>query len=220
MRDDRFLPPVANACRFQHCRLVAGILIRHMLAPDPHAANRARLVAALARTSAGERTALREVYDLTAGKLFGICLRICRDRDAAEDILQDVYLKVWNQAGRFDANRASPITWLATIARNASIDWVRANGDRVGAHVDIDLNPERPSAEKGTFETLEAAQDRMRLERCLEQMAPQQGGAIRAAFLDGFTHSELARRLSVPLGTMKSMVRRGLLHLRECLGDA
>lgn len=187
---------------------------------DPNAANRARLVSALARTSSGDRSALREVYDLTAGKLFGICLRICRDRDAAEDILQDVYLKIWNRAGRFDASRASPITWLAAIARNASIDWVRANGDKEGERSGLEWHVERASLATGTFETIEAAQDRMRLERCLDQLGPQQGGAIRAAFLDGFTHSELAKRLSVPLGTMKSMVRRGLLHLRECLGDA
>lgn len=191
-----------------------------MHAPDPNAANRARLVAALARTSSGDRSALREVYDLTAGKLFGICLRICRDRDAAEDILQDVYLKIWNRAGRFDATRASPITWLAAIARNTSIDWVRANGDKDDQRSGFEWHVERTSLEAGTFETIEAAQDRMRLERCLDQLGPQQGGAIRAAFLDGFTHSELAKRLSVPLGTMKSMVRRGLLHLRECLGDA
>ena len=187
---------------------------------DPNAANRARLVAALARTSSGDRSALRDVYDLTAGKLFGICLRICRDRDAAEDILQDVYLKIWNRAGRFDATRASPITWLAAIARNASIDWVRANGDKAAERSDLEWHAERAGSELGAFETIEAAQDRMRLERCLDQLGPQQGGAIRAAFLEGFTHSELARRLSVPLGTMKSMVRRGLLHLRECLGDA
>ena len=189
---------------------------------DPHAAKRARLVGALSRTAGGDRAALREVYDLTAGKLFGICLRICRDREVAEDILQDVYLKVWNRAGRFDAGRASPITWLSAIARNAAIDWVRSNAtaDMVTAHEVTDWQTEATSAEPGAFETLEAAQTRLRLERCLDQLGPQQGGAIRAAFLDGFTHSELAMRLSVPLGTMKSMVRRGLLHLRECLGDA
>lgn len=187
---------------------------------DPNAANRTRLVAALARTAGGDRFALREVYDLTAGKLFAICLRICRDRDAAEDILQDVYVKIWNRAGRFDATRASPITWLAAIARNTAIDWVRANGDNDDQRSGFEWHVERTSFEVGAFETIEATQDRMRLERCLEQLGPQQGGAIRAAFLDGFTHSELAKRLSVPLGTMKSMVRRGLLHLRECLGDA
>lgn len=193
-----------------------------MFDPDPYAANRARLVAALARTAGGDRSALREVYDLTAGKLFGICLRICRDREAAEDVLQDVFLKIWNRAGRFEAGRASPITWLSAIARNASIDWVRANATSgtAGAPDLTDWQSAATSEELGAFETLEAAQTRKRLERCLDQLGPQQGGAIRAAFLEGFTHSELAARLSVPLGTMKSLVRRGLLHLRECLGDA
>ena len=189
---------------------------------DPYAADRARLVAALSRTSGGDRSALREVYDLTAGKMFGICLRICRDRDAAEDVLQDVYLKIWKRAGRFDAGRASPITWLSAIAHNAAIDWVRSNGTPqiAAASAATDWQTEATCEQLGAFETLEAAQTRLQLERCLEQLGPQQGGAIRAAFLEGFTHSELAVRMSVPLGTMKSLVRRGLMHLRECLGDA
>ena len=193
-----------------------------MLDPDLYAADRTRLVAALSRTSGGDRSALREVYDLTARKMFGICLRICRDRDAAEDVLQDVYLKIWNRAGRFDAGRASPITWLSAIAHNTAIDWIRSNGtpQTAVASEAADWPTEVISEEPGAFETLEAAQTRLQLERCLEQLGPRQGGAIRAAFLEGFTHSELAARLAVPLGTMKSLVRRGLMHLRECLGDA
>lgn len=91
------------------------------------AEDRERLVGTLSRVARGEQEALRELYAATASKLFGVCLRISHDREAAEDILQDVYLKVWNKAGRFDAARASPITWLCAIARNTAIDWRRAN---------------------------------------------------------------------------------------------
>ncbi|KAB2858515.1 MAG: RNA polymerase subunit sigma, partial [Sphingopyxis terrae] len=79
---------------------------------------REALVAALAAVARQDRAALRQVYDLTSAKLFGICLRICGDRGSAEDVLQAVYLKIWDRAGQFDAARASPITWLAAIARN------------------------------------------------------------------------------------------------------
>ncbi|WP_163752727.1 sigma-70 family RNA polymerase sigma factor, partial [Proteus mirabilis] len=81
-----------------------------------------------ARVAQGDRDALRCVYDSTSAKLYGVCLRISRDRETAEDILQEVYLKIWSRAGRFDAQRASPITWLCTIARNTAIDRRRAAG--------------------------------------------------------------------------------------------
>ena len=179
--------------------------------------DRERLVAALSRVATQDRTALREVYDRTAPKLFGVCLRISQNREAAEDILQDVYLKVWNRAGRFDATRASPITWLCAIARNAAIDWRRAQTGPVTVGEDraAEVADTHPTAE----ESVGAAQERARIFDCLDQLETRQRGAIRAAFFDGFTYAQLATRLNVPLGTMKSWVRRGLLQVRECLGD-
>ena len=125
-------------------------------------ATRSQLAAALARVAGGDRAALRMIYEDTSAKLFGVCLRILKDRSEAEDVLQDVYVTVWRKAATFDPGRASPITWMVAIARNRAID-------------------------------------------------------IRAAFLDGATYEELAARLNVPLGTMKSWIRRGLLKLRACL---
>ena len=93
-------------------------------------ARRAQLSAALNRVASADRAALRLVYDMTAAKLFGVCLRILNDRSEAEDVLQDVYITVWRKAATFDANRASPITWLVAIARNRAIDRVRSGGRR------------------------------------------------------------------------------------------
>lgn len=178
---------------------------------------RAELVAALARVAAGDRAALRDVYRRTAPKLFGVCLRISQDREAAEDILQDVYLKVWNRAGRFDETRASPITWLCAIARNTAIDWRRAHG---GPELLSDDHAAGVADERATAEeTIGTDQERARIFHCLNGLDAKQGGAIRSAFFDGLTYAELAERMKVPLGTMKSWVRRGLLQLRECLGD-
>jgi RNA polymerase sigma-70 factor (ECF subfamily) len=91
---------------------------------------RAYLAAMLIATGSEDRAAFREVYRLTSAKLFGICLRICGDRSAAEDVLHDVYLTIWRRAGAWEPGRASPITWLATVARNRAIDWRRAQGGR------------------------------------------------------------------------------------------
>ena len=178
---------------------------------------RGRLIAALAAVARHDRDALRTVYDLTAAKLFGICLRISQDREAAEDILQGVYLKVWDRAGRFDASRASPITWLSAIARNAAIDWRRASG-RVTA-LPLDAAAEVADDGKPADEALAEAGEHARVHRCLEDLDSPQQGAIRAAFFDGLAYSELATAMAVPLGTMKSWIRRGLQQLKRCLDD-
>ncbi len=187
-----------------------------MTAPlsDPHAA-RARLTEVLVRTGAEDRAALAELYSLTSAKLFGICLRICGERQAAEDVLHEVYLTIWKRAGGYEPGRASPITWLATIARNRAIDWRRAQTVRRAAPIEeaLPLPDDRPLAS----DTLVADEDRARLHLCLDALDDSARVAIRTAFFDGVTYAELAERQKVPLGTMKSWVRRGLLRLKECL---
>jgi RNA polymerase sigma-70 factor (ECF subfamily) len=179
--------------------------------------DRQRLVEALRDVAQGDRAALKSVYDATSAKLFGICLRISRDRELAEDVLQDVYLKVWRRAGRFDAARASPITWLAAIARNTAIDAIRKRGrrDEVSDDVLADFEDDTPRADS----LVEQRQDRARVVDCLDTLDGEQKRSIREAFFGGFTYSELADRRGVPLGTMKSWIRRGLARMKECLGD-
>ena len=181
---------------------------------------RARLTAALTAVGRGDRAAMRQVYDMTAAKLFGICLRICGERASAEDVLQTVYIKVWERAGQFDAARASPITWLATIARNGAIDWRRS----VAGRAVRDTLPEQASfavADDSPFadQSLVTAEDGARLHHCLDELEERSRTSIRSAFFDGSTYAELAERENVPLGTMKSWIRRGLLRLKDCLGD-
>jgi RNA polymerase sigma-70 factor (ECF subfamily) len=178
---------------------------------------RARLTAALVRAGEGDRSALRTVYDATHAKLFGIVLRICRERQAAEDVLQDVYLTIWRRAGAFDPGRASPITWMATIARNRAIDRVRSSAIRRTEPEDaaLEVADESPLA----HELIAQAQTATRLHTCLDTLEERQQTAIRTAFFDGLTYAELADRLTVPLGTVKSWIRRGMMRLKECLGD-
>ena len=177
---------------------------------------RRQLAAALRRVAGGDRAALRLVYDATAAKLFGVCLRILKDRGEAEDVLQEVYLNVWRKAASFDEARASPITWLVAIARNRAIDRVRAAAaSMLGAPIE-EASAVSDPAPLAT-ETIEAAQENRRLYACLEELETRQQAAIRAAFVDGLTYEELAARSDVPLGTMKSWIRRGLAKLRACL---
>ena len=176
---------------------------------------RRQLVAAIARVAGGDRAALRLVYSETSAKLFGVCLRILGDRSEAEDVLQDVYLTVWRKAASFDEAVASPITWLVAIARNRSIDRLRSAGPR--AHAPLEAAAEVPDEGLSALERLEIGEDQARLKNCLQELEERQSVAIRSAFLDGFTYEELAMRNRVPLGTMKSWIRRGLLKLRACL---
>ena len=188
--------------------------------PDPASGDgaRQRLVEALVATGAEDRGAFRTLYRLTSAKLFGICLRICGDRQAAEDVLSEVYLTIWKRAGAFEPGRASPITWLATIARNRAIDWRRASGRAAPAPIEdiAELADDRVSAEDSMIVEERVGQ----LHLCLEQLDDRQRDAIRTAFFDGLTYAELATRNAVPLGTMKSWVRRGLMRLKDCLGDS
>lgn len=184
-------------------------------ASDPVAVARLRLIEALVRTGDEDRSAFRDLYALTSAKLFGICYRICGERQAAEDVLHDVYLTIWKRAGAYEPARASPITWLATIARNRAIDWRRAQAVRRSTPIE-DAPPLLDNAPL-VSDTMVHEEESHRLHTCLAGLEQRQRNAIRTAFFDGVTYAELAERENVPLGTMKSWVRRGLARLKECL---
>ena len=133
----------------------------------------------------------------------------------AEDVLQEVYLTVWRRGSSFDPSRASPITWLATLARNRSIDRLRARPNIKA--VDVEDAAEVEDHSKSAPELIDASDEAKRLDGCLGQLEGQHASAIRTAFFDGVTYEVLAQRAGVPLGTMKSWVRRSLLKLRSCL---
>ncbi len=177
---------------------------------------RAILVAALARVAAGERNALQTTYRLTSAKLFGVCLRILNDRAEAEDVLQEVYVTVWQKAAGFDPKRASPMTWLITIARNRAIDRLRSGQSRR-------MRANRASGRRcGCRAARRSRCWKMprRMQSCAaawEASNEHEQKALRGAFFDGNTYEELAARMSVPLGTMKSWIRRALMKLKTCL---
>lgn len=177
---------------------------------------REALRAAMARLADGDKTALEEIYCATRVKLFGICLRILGDRKEAEDALQDVYVNLWQRADRYDPARASPIAWLAAFARNRAIDRLRMGKVRQGAVAVEEAAPladDAPLAEALMIDLERNAQ----IHTCLGTLDERTQGHIRAAFFEGYTYAQLADQAGVPLGTMKSWIRRGLMRLRACL---
>ena len=169
----------------------------------------------MARIAAGDRAALKRLYDATSAKLFAVCLRILGNRDESEDVLQEVYITVWRRADRFEAGRASVAAWLSTIARNRAIDRLRARGPLAYAEPVDEL--QTPDAAPLASTLLEQAQDAGALHRCLDELDERTRGVIRTAFFEGVTYEALASRLGTPLGTVKSWIRRGLLKLKGCL---
>ncbi|WP_099826731.1 sigma-70 family RNA polymerase sigma factor [Oceaniglobus indicus] len=168
------------------------------------------------RAADGDRQAFMSLYDLTSAKLFGVCLRVLRDRAEAEDVLQDVFVKVWRNAGRYTANGFSPMTWLITIARNGAIDRLRA---RKAKAENLDAVAELPDHGPTPEAAAVAASDAAQVHRCLDELAADRAGAVKGAYLDGMTYQELADTYAVPLNTMRTWLRRSLQKLKDCLSQ-
>ena len=176
----------------------------------------AELAGLLARVAARDREAFAAVYAATSGKLWGIVVRILPRRDVAEDVLQDVYVKIWQSAGSFDPAKASPVTWMATIARNRAIDKVR----RRRPSVSIDDAPEALEVPETGLSPLDGAEQcdaLRRLKACLDGLEPDRRQMILLAYYTGLSRDELAQRFATPVNTIKTWPHRCLAHLRKCL---
>jgi RNA polymerase sigma-70 factor, ECF subfamily len=174
------------------------------------------LEALLARIAIGQRDAFESFYRRTTDKVFGICLRVLADRSEAEEVMQEVFTTVWRKASQFDPARASALAWLAMIARNKAIDRRRADPTK-GRLTPIDLVAEIEDPKVSPERDAETAKDRDRLDACLKQLDPRARNLIQAAFFDGSTYQELARRVGSPLASVKTWIRRSLQQLRACL---
>ncbi len=170
----------------------------------------------LTQVANGDQGAFASLYEHTSGKLLGICLRVLSDRAEAEDVLQEVYVTVWNKAASFDAGRARAMTWLGTIARNRAIDRLRSL-PAPSMRASFELAEATPDLSPSPVAYAEHADDKGRLDTCLEQLEPRRKVLIRTAFFDGATYEELASRSGSPLGSIKSWIRRGLMQLKACL---
>lgn len=168
----------------------------------------------IGRVSLKDRKAFATLYDRSAPKLFGVCLRILRDRSEAEDALQDVYVKIWQRADRYVASQANPLAWLAAIARNHAIDVVRT---RRPVATDIDEAYDVADALMTPEEAVVIRSEGRRIDRCMQELASERASAVRRAYIEGLSYEELAEIHGVPLNTMRTWLRRSLLKLRECM---
>ncbi|MFQ6172078.1 ECF RNA polymerase sigma factor SigK [Oryzobacter sp. R7] len=186
-------------------------------APGEAAASAPDLAELLRRSARGDEAAFAELYDATSRRLFGLVLRVVRDHAMSEEVTQEVYLDVWRQSARFDPDRGSALSWLMTIAHRAAVDRVRsseASRRRDDAHAVATRDVEFDT----TAESAQASLEAQRVRRALSTLTDAQRSAVELAFLGGYTHTEVARLLDVPLGTAKTRIRDGLIRLRDTLG--
>ncbi|WP_299848424.1 sigma-70 family RNA polymerase sigma factor [uncultured Roseovarius sp.] len=168
----------------------------------------------IGKVSLGDRQAFSRLYDLTHAKLFGVSLRILNNRASAEDVLQETYMKIWRYADRYASKGTSPMTWLITIARNTAIDKLRTRRDSE----DIEGMAETLASSGPTPEQVAVASGEAgRIAHCLEQLEEPRDKAVRGAYLEGLSYAELSEKLSVPLNTIRTWLRRSLISLRECM---
>ena len=189
--------------------------------PDSSRADTASFdyAAALAACARGEREALHRIYQYESRRLLGVALRIVRDRAIAEDVLHDAFMNVWTKAASFDATRGSGRGWLHTLVRNQALSIVRTSGREVSADEEAmeAIEAEAMANASPMAEAFEIAADIGRLDECLHRLDVAKRNSIMLAYLDGCSHSEIAKRLNAPLGSVKAWIKRGLLSLRECM---
>lgn len=208
-------PPLQSAHALPFRPSAARAVPRRQAAPVKPDDPQARLAALLARTAMGDRQAFARLYEETRAKLFAVSLRIVREAALAEEVLQDSFVNIWNHAADYAQAKSAPLTWMAAIVRNRSLDVVRRT--RETPDVDDALASQLVDESARTLDSAVARDEARALHRCLEELEPDQRQTIALAFFHGLSHSELADHLRRPLGTVKTHVRRGLTRLRECL---
>jgi RNA polymerase sigma factor (sigma-70 family) len=175
-------------------------------------ATEAQVAAAIARCAAGERAALRVVYDIEAGRMVGVARRMLRRQDLAEEAVQDAFMRLWRSARTFDPAKGAARSWLYAILRNCALTILR---DESRFTADEGIAEE---AAPMTESALTRLPENSALKRCLERLDAQRRAVVVLAYVHGLSHGELAGKLGVPLGTVKSWVRRSLISLQECMG--
>ena len=179
-----------------------------------------------ARQLAGGRggdgeAALRELYDLTSSKLYGVALRVVSNRTWAEDVVQEAYLNIWRIAADYRASLSPPMAWMGVIVRSRALDFLRRRtSQQADAALELDdaISETVAGNSPDPMDTTQASEQAWALHECLRKLEARQREVVSLAYLRDLSHSELAEQLELPLGTVKTWIRRGLEQLRGCMG--
>jgi RNA polymerase sigma-70 factor (ECF subfamily) len=187
-------------------------------APSPEGASGGPALAELLRLSSrGDQGAFAELYDATSRRAFGLALRVVRDPAQAEEVTQEAYLEVWRVASRFDPDRGSALAWLLTIVHRKAVDRVRSA--EAATRRDTSYHQQnQPVAHDATAEAAEASLESRRVRVAMEHLTAVQRQALELAYFGGYTHTEVATMLDLPVGTAKTRIRDGLIRLRDAMG--
>ena len=177
----------------------------------------AALAELLKRASRGDEGAFAEWYDATSARAFGLAVRVLRDRAQAEEVTQEAYLECWRHAARFDPAKGSAISWLLTIVHRKAVDRVRS-AEAASRRDEAYSHKEQAVDHDSTAEAATASLEATRVRAALSDLTLKQRQAVELAFLGGYTHTEVARMLDLPIGTAKTRIRDGLIRLRDALG--
>jgi RNA polymerase sigma-70 factor, ECF subfamily len=186
-------------------------------APDPGAPSAPDLPALLQRSSRGDQNAYATLYDAVSAKVYGLALRVVRDPAQAEEVAQEAFLEIWRTASRYEPARGSALAWMLTITHRRAVDRVRAAEAATRRDI-VYEQKNQPVSHDSTAEAAHASMEAHRVRGALETLTAVQREAVELAYLGGYTHTEVASMLDLPIGTAKTRIRDGLIRLRDTLG--
>lgn len=179
-----------------------------------------QLIALLDRVALADQIALKELYDLTSSKLYGVAVRVVTNREWAEDVLQEAFLNIWRIAGDYKASLSPPMAWMGLVVRSRGLDFLRRRtSDRADAALELDdvISDTVAGNSPNPLDTTLASEQASALHVCLSKLDNKQREVVSLAYLRDLSHAELAVQLKLPLGTVKTWIRRGLEQLRGCM---
>ncbi len=186
-------------------------------ASDPRAAHAQQLAQLLKQAARGDEQAFATLYDATASRAFGLAVRVVRNPAQAEEVTQEAYLEVWKSANRFDPARGSALSWLLTIVHRRAVDRVRS-AEAASRRDETYHHQNQSVPHDSTADEAQASMEARRVRDALTTLTPVQREALELAYFGGYTHTEVASMLEVPVGTAKTRIRDGLIRLRDALG--
>lgn len=180
----------------------------------------ADLIELLNRVADRDHAALKILYDCSSSKLFGLAVRVVGRREGAEDVLQDAFLTIWRAAGDYRASLSPPMAWMGLIVRSRGLDFLRRRASERGnvtQELDDSVTDALALDAPGPMDTAQASEQAWALHQCLGRLENRQREVVSLAYIRDLSHSELAEQLKLPLGTVKTWIRRGLDQLRTCM---